>query len=106
MVASPYAKKLANEMGVDLNAVGTASGNRGRVIAADVMKASQAKPAKSAEKVSKIATPAKPVTISGDRTYEDVPVSAMREIIGKRLRYSFGKGIYSMICVFGFFYEI
>jgi len=82
--ASPYAKKLAAEMGVDLNSVGSASGNRGRVIAVDVMKAAQEKPA-STEKSSSIATPAKPVTLSGDRTYEDIPVSAMREIIGKRL---------------------
>merc|ERR1711879_607350 len=62
----------------------TPSGNRGRVIAVDVMKAAQEKPA-STEKSSAIATPAKPVTLSGDRTYEDIPVSAMREIIGKRL---------------------
>merc|ERR1712223_1428643 len=44
------------------------------------MKASQAKPAKS----DKPSAP-KPVTLSGERTFEDVPVSAMREIIGKRL---------------------
>ena len=89
-MASLYAKRLAAEMGIQLEAVGTASGHKGRIIAADVLKASQEKPVSASKPAtpSKIATPAKPVTLSGDRTYEDVPVSAMREIIGKRLRYS------------------
>jgi len=68
-----------------MDAVPTASGHRGRVVAADVVAASQSLPPPKTEKASAIATPPKPVAISGDRSFEDVPVSAMREIIAKRL---------------------
>ena len=84
--ASPYAKKLAAEMGIALDAVGTATGNKGRIVAADVIKASQEKPKASAKDDKKVAKPQPVSFVSGDRTYEDIPVSVMRDIIGKRLR--------------------
>ena len=88
IAASPYAKKLAREMGINLDAINTASGYKGRVVASDVIKASQEKPAtKSAESKQSVSTPPKPVIISSDRSYEDVPISVMREIIGQRLRF-------------------
>jgi len=82
--ASPYAKKLANEMGIALDAIDGASGYKGRIIASDVMKKASAQPTTKQQKAQSIPTP-KPVTICGDRSYEDVPVSVMREIIGQRL---------------------
>merc|ERR1712176_1512585 len=62
---SPYAKKLAAEMGIALDSVGTATGTNGRIVAADIIKASQQKPI--ATKLDKVDVP-KPVTITGDRT--------------------------------------
>lgn len=90
MSASPYAKKLAQEMGIDMARVSSASGYKGRIVAADVLKASQQsvsaaappKGTKSADKAVKV--PAAKV-LSGDRSFVDEPVSAMREIIGSRL---------------------
>jgi len=77
-------------MGITLDAIGSASGYKGRIIASDVIKASQSKPAQQPpqqtkqEKAPTSSTP-KPVVLSGDRSYEDVPISVMREIIGQRL---------------------
>ena len=75
---------MAAELGITLDKVGTASGDMGRIVAADVIKASQSQPAPTAD-TQKPATPQPVRIISGDRTYEDIPVSMMREIIGKRL---------------------
>merc|ERR1719203_598152 len=70
-------------MGLSLNQIETASGYNGRIIASDVLKSKASKPQKQAQSAA-VSTP-KPVIISSDRSYEDVPVSVMREIIGQRL---------------------
>eukprot|EP01083_Nonionella_stella_P312607 1118753_1 len=83
--ASPYAKKLAAEMGIKLEQVRTASGDRGRIVSADVIKASQQQQQQAKVTPSETVAVPKPVMLSGERTYEDIPVSVMREIIGARL---------------------
>merc|ERR1719203_1619107 len=70
-------------MGLSLNQIETASGYNGRIIASDVLKSKPPKPQKQAQSAA-VSTP-KPVIISSDRSFEDVPVSVMREIIGQRL---------------------
>merc|ERR1712228_1025610 len=66
------------------DAIGRASGSKGRIIASDVVKASQSQPIESKQQKQSVSTP-KPVVLSSDRSYEDVPVSVMGEIIGQRL---------------------
>ena len=77
--ASPLARKLAAEMGVDLTAV-EGSGPGGRVVKRDV----EAARAAGAPAASVAAwTP-------GEAEYEDVPTSQMRKTIAKRLVTSIG----------------
>ncbi|CAI2353397.1 unnamed protein product [Caenorhabditis sp. 36 PRJEB53466] len=72
VAASPFAKKLAAEQGLDLSGV-AGSGPGGRVLASDLSQA----PAKGA--TSSTAQP-----VSG-QDYTDVPLSNMRKTIAKRL---------------------
>jgi pyruvate dehydrogenase E2 component (dihydrolipoamide acetyltransferase) len=65
--ASPLARRLAAEAGIDLTTV-KGSGPHGRIHAADIK--------------TPIAVPAKPVT---DAPYERVPLDAMRKTIARRL---------------------
>jgi pyruvate dehydrogenase E2 component (dihydrolipoamide acetyltransferase) len=91
IIASPLAKKIAKEKGIDLAQVaGSADG--GRIIKKDVenftpvaQSASQATPASGAEspKAEK-AAPAIPVYI-GEEKYTEKPVTQMRKVIAKRL---------------------
>lgn len=71
--ASPLAKKLASEKGIDIAKV-SGSGDNGRVVKADV---DNFKP--SAGSTQQTATPA------GQVSFEEVPVSQMRKTIAKRL---------------------
>ena len=74
--ASPLAKKLAADKGIDLGQV-KGSGDGGRIIKSDV---DQFKPAeKASQQVSATTTPA------GEEGYTDTPNSQMRSIIAKRL---------------------
>ncbi|HEY4148392.1 MAG TPA: pyruvate dehydrogenase complex dihydrolipoamide acetyltransferase [Chitinophagaceae bacterium] len=77
--ASPLAKKLAAEKGIDIHLV-PGSGDNGRITKADI---DNYKPA-SAE-----ATAGKPTAVStapaGQVSFTDVPVSQMRKVIAKRL---------------------
>jgi pyruvate dehydrogenase E2 component (dihydrolipoamide acetyltransferase) len=91
IIASPLAKKIAKEKGIDLAQVaGSADG--GRIIKKDVenftpvaQSASQASPTTGAEspKAEK-AAPAIPVYI-GEEKYTEKPVTQMRKVIAKRL---------------------
>jgi len=92
VAASPYARKKARELGIALDAVGGGSGPRGRIVVDDVVAASKTSTASatgtvtetaSAGSSGKIAMPT--ASFVSDRSYEDIAVSAMREIIGKRL---------------------
>uniref|UniRef100_A0A8D8X203 Acetyltransferase component of pyruvate dehydrogenase complex n=2 Tax=Cacopsylla melanoneura TaxID=428564 RepID=A0A8D8X203_9HEMI len=73
--ASPLAKRLAAEKGLDLASIGAGSGLFGSITSADLSKASKAGAA--APSIS-----AKP---SADGAYADLPVSAVRGVIAKRL---------------------
>ena len=79
--ASPLARRLAEEMGVDIARV-PGSGPGGRVVKRDV----------EAAKASGVAAPvAAPATWASDGAeYEDVPTSQMRKAIAKRLVTSIG----------------
>ena len=69
--ASPLAKKIAADKGLDINTI-TGSGDQGRIVKRDI---ESYVPAKN--------TIAVPASIPG--TYEDVPVNQMRKTIARRL---------------------
>lgn len=83
--ASPLAKKLAAEKGIDLSQV-QGSGDNGRIVKADV---DNFKPsaASSQQSAAQSQTPnTKPQTfVSGQEGYTDTNVSQMRKVIAKRL---------------------
>ncbi len=76
--ASPLAKKLAAEKGIDLSNI-TGSGDNGRIVKADI---DNYKPGTSAAP-SGAATAAQPA--AGTTSFEEVKVSQMRKVIAKRL---------------------
>jgi pyruvate dehydrogenase E2 component (dihydrolipoamide acetyltransferase) len=89
--ASPLAKKLAQEKGVDLKLV-TGSGDGGRIIKSDIdnYKASAQPAAKAtipekSEKAEKPAAAVQPFTPAGQEGYTDIPNSQIRNVIAKRL---------------------
>ena len=87
--ASPLAKKLAKEKGVDIAQV-TGSGPGGRIVKADVLEAAEkgtAKPQAASSASSASASASAPVAVSGPGIGEtvDIPVSNIRSIIAKRL---------------------
>ena len=80
--ASPLAKKLAAEKGIDIRNV-TGSGDNGRIIKKDVDSYtpetdSGVQPASGGKTVA-------PAAPAGQVSYEEVPVSQMRKVIAKRL---------------------
>lgn len=75
--ASPLAKKIADEKGIDLNSV-SGSGDGGRIVKRDVETFTPA--AKTAGAPS-ITLP----TVVGQESFEEVPVSQMRKVIARRL---------------------
>lgn len=82
--ASPLAKKLAEEKGIDINQV-SGSGDGGRIVKRDVDNyVPAAAPAKAAA-----ATGAKPAAAAaapaGQEGYTDTPLSQMRKVIARRL---------------------
>jgi pyruvate dehydrogenase E2 component (dihydrolipoamide acetyltransferase) len=82
--ASPLAKKLASEKGIDLAQV-IGSGDGGRIVKQDVdnFKPSAA-PAAASGKQGASAPAAQPGVV-GQVSFEDVPVSQMRKVIARRL---------------------
>jgi pyruvate dehydrogenase E2 component (dihydrolipoamide acetyltransferase) len=82
VVASPLAKKLASEKGIDISKV-AGSGDGGRIIKRDI---DNYVPAAGGEKAaSTTAQPGKAPAVAGQVSFEDVPVSQMRKVIAKRL---------------------
>jgi pyruvate dehydrogenase E2 component (dihydrolipoamide acetyltransferase) len=77
--ASPLARRLAEEMGVDLKLV-QGSGPGGRVVKRDV----------EAAKVAGVKAPSVTAWTPSGAEYEDVPTSQMRKTIAKRLVTSIG----------------
>jgi len=77
--ASPLAKKLAAEKGIDIKKV-SGSGDGGRIVKSDV---DNYKPVEASAEES--AAPAAKGGGSGMRGFKEVPVSQMRKVIAKRL---------------------
>jgi pyruvate dehydrogenase E2 component (dihydrolipoamide acetyltransferase) len=79
--ASPLAKKLASEKGIDLSQL-HGSGDSGRIVKKDVAEFTPpaASPAAAVQKTSLV-----PQVPTGQVSFEDVPVSQMRKVIAKRL---------------------
>lgn len=69
--ASPLAKKMAEDKGIDLKSV-TGTGEGGRIVKQDI------------DNYKESAAPAAQAEL-GKESYEDVPVSQMRKVIAKRL---------------------
>jgi pyruvate dehydrogenase E2 component (dihydrolipoamide acetyltransferase) len=82
VVASPLAKKLASEKGIDINKV-AGSGDGGRIIKRDIDNYVPA--AGGGQAAEKAGQPGKATTVAGQVSFEDVPVSQMRKVIAKRL---------------------
>ncbi|MEM7416582.1 MAG: pyruvate dehydrogenase complex dihydrolipoamide acetyltransferase [Gemmatimonadota bacterium] len=77
--ASPVARRLAQEAGLDLATI-AGSGPGGRIVKRDV----------EAAKEAGVAAPAAPVWTTNEAEYEDIPTSQMRKTIAKRLVTSIG----------------
>ena len=83
--ASPLAKKIAEEKGIDLSQV-NGSGENGRIVKSDVENYTPS--AKSAEPVAQAAatsSDAKPFVPAGEVYQEEIKNSQMRKVIAKRL---------------------
>ena len=80
--ASPLAKKLASEKGIDLSQL-HGSGDSGRIVKRDV--AEYTPSASSASFTNPQKTAVVPAVAAGQISFEDVPVSQMRKVIAKRL---------------------
>ncbi len=84
--ASPLAKKLAAEKGIDLSAI-KGSGDGGRIIKSDIdnyTPGSAAAPTPKQNAAAAVA-PAIAAAPAGQVSFEDKPVSQMRKVIAKRL---------------------
>jgi pyruvate dehydrogenase E2 component (dihydrolipoamide acetyltransferase) len=85
--ASPLAKKIATEKGIDLRFV-KGSGDNGRITKSDI---DGYTPATAAAPASAVSAPAKAATApvvsapAGELSFVDTPVSQMRKVIAKRL---------------------
>jgi pyruvate dehydrogenase E2 component (dihydrolipoamide acetyltransferase) len=79
--ASPLAKKMASEKGIDLSRL-HGSGDNGRIVKKDVSEYQPTEAPASADTSSSAAGANIP---AGQVSFEDVPVSQMRKVIAKRL---------------------
>ena len=83
--ASPLAKKIASEKGIDLKYV-KGTGDNGRITKSDIdAYTPAAAPAVSAPAASASAAPVAASAPAGVVSFEDVPVSQMRKVIARRL---------------------
>lgn len=82
--ASPLAKKLAADKGIDLRYV-QGSGDNGRITRADINNYIPATPTSTQTTATSTTTNVQPVVTSGKESYEEVPVSQMRKTIARRL---------------------
>ena len=83
--ASPLAKKLAEEKGIDISQV-TGSGDGGRIVKKDVDSfVPGAKPAAAATAPAAAKTAAPAFVAAGQEGYTDIEVSQMRKAIARRL---------------------
>ncbi len=85
--ASPLAKKLAKDLGYDIAQI-AGSGDNGRIIKKDVegfTPSVQSTPAQTSTEAKTEAAPIALPQVVGEESFEEIPVSQMRKIIGKRL---------------------
>jgi len=82
--ASPLARRMAKEAGVDLKLV-TGSGPGGRVVRRDLQGAATVAPSPPTVPVSRVPLPERP-----EGAYQDVPLTQIRKTIAKRLATSLG----------------
>lgn len=84
--ASPLAKKMAEDKGIDLSDV-EGSGENGRIVKKDIENfKGSAKPAEAKkESAEQTTAAAQPYTPAGEESFEDVKNSQMRKTIAKRL---------------------
>lgn len=86
IIASPLARRIATEKGIDLGQI-TGSGPRGRIVKADV---ESAKPTPAPAPAVAAPMPTSPgadaiAALYGDRKFEEVALDGMRKIIAARL---------------------
>jgi pyruvate dehydrogenase E2 component (dihydrolipoamide acetyltransferase) len=88
VIASPLAKKLASQRGIELSSV-SGTGPKGRIVKADV---DGYQPPKTAAdtlaSASPASAPARPVAAIEGAEYEDIPLTNMRKVIATRLQES------------------
>ena len=82
--ASPLAKKLAAEKGIDLKAV-QGSGDEGRIIKKDIENFKGAPAAKEGDKARPAPAGQAGRVATGEESFDETPVSQMRRVIAKRL---------------------
>lgn len=82
--ASPLAKKMAREKGIDITKV-QGSGDHGRVTKRDVENFKPGTSAAPASKEGKAAAPVVLPKVVGEESFEDINISQMRKTIAKRL---------------------
>ncbi|PTX41932.1 pyruvate dehydrogenase E2 component (dihydrolipoamide acetyltransferase) [Christiangramia gaetbulicola] len=86
--ASPLAKKMAEDKGIDLSEV-SGSGENGRIVKKDIenFKGAENKPAAEAkaESAEKTTASVQPYTPAGEESFEERKNSQMRKVIAKRL---------------------
>ena len=78
--ASPLAKKMAEEKGIDLSEV-KGSGDNGRIVKKDIENYKPSEKTASKEEVSTVT----PYTPAGEESFEEITNSQMRKTIAKRL---------------------
>lgn len=83
VIASPLAKKLASEKGIDINKI-AGTGDGGRIIKRDIDNYTPAAGG-GQQAAAASAQPGKAAAVAGQVSFEDVPVSQMRKVIAKRL---------------------
>jgi pyruvate dehydrogenase E2 component (dihydrolipoamide acetyltransferase) len=83
--ASPLAKKLAADKGIDISKI-QGSGDGGRIVKKDVDEYKPAAaPVKEEGKKAAPAKPVQPFEQTGKESYEDIPNTQMRKVIARRL---------------------
>ena len=81
--ASPLAKKLAKEKGIDISQV-QGTGDNGRITKADIDNYKPSQQAASKTQDGKGSVPTTPI-VTGEEGYKDLDLSQMRKVIAKRL---------------------
>lgn len=82
--ASPLARRLAAEKGIDINKV-SGSGDGGRIVKSDIDNYKAAAPAAASAAAPAAASSKAPAAPAGQVSFDEVPVSQMRKVIAKRL---------------------